>query len=74
MPQWNEVSEGYADGNDRRTFQICKINKPKPNYWFRTIYLETKGAKALYVEVEFTVRFVVVAVSVVIVVAVVEVA
>lgn len=53
---WNEVSESYDDGADRRTFQICKIFESNPNYWFRTYYLPTYDAQTIYIEIKFAIR------------------
>ena len=55
--KWNEVSESYDDGADRRTFQICKIFESNPNYWFRTYYLPTYDAQTIYIEIKFAIRY-----------------
>jgi len=45
-----------AEGNERRMHMVCQITKPNQNNWLRTQYIPVKGARRVYVEVEFTIR------------------
>ena len=55
--QWQEASSPHEDGVERRVLMVCRMQKVKQNNWVRSPFISVRGASRIYVEFEFTMRY-----------------